>query len=155
MPIKFIGFLVVFILTASAIGLGQWDVFLDFPSLVMVLGLTGGLIAHKFGKKGLTFWTITNQERRKQIMNWSGKAALHVGLFSSLIGLIQLTSALKNISHLGPALAVCFLPLFYSYLIFLFLGIQEGGHKSTSAASSSKNNTKTSTKMTKKTRKAA
>jgi flagellar motor component MotA len=119
---KYLGFSITTIMILGAIlAAGPIWAFIDTPSLIMVIGMTTGLSLFKYKKEGLTFWKIENQERKSEIAAWIGKTCLHVGLFSALVGFIQIGSFMNDMSAFGPAFAVAVMPIFYSYLIYFFL----------------------------------
>jgi flagellar motor component MotA len=121
MNINIVGVIIAFLLMIGSLFMGStWLTFIDLPGLIMVLGITWGLMLFKYGKRAFNFWWLDVEERHR-IATWSGRLCLHVGVFSTVVGWIQVATELRNYEMLGPALGVNALGMFYAYLCYLFL----------------------------------
>jgi len=110
--------LIPFIFSIATVGTASN--FIDIQSMFMVLAGTLGLMLFKYGNKALIFWKLPDSQRTT-IANWSGKTCMHVGITAAVVGYIQIANNLKDLSMIGPALAIASITILYSYFGYLFI----------------------------------
>ncbi len=131
MPIRKILVVIIFTITMSgAIGLHDinnllW--FIDFPSLLLVLGLViaGTLwsfsVSQILDSVKLIFAKPTLSEQQaslgSRIFIRMSELAIGAGMIGTLIGVIKMLENMDDPSALGPAMAVALLTLFYSIVL--------------------------------------
>lgn len=104
------------------LGGGSLGMFVDPPSAIIVLGLTGGLSLAAFGLRGLLGAVVvlcraggTPEElaRTTAVCMGTGTFGLLSGVTGSLIGLVQMLQAMEDPTAIGPAMAVALLTSMY------------------------------------------
>lgn len=103
--IGFVATVVVAILYGSHLGL-----FIDVPSLVLVTGATVFLLITRHNVKDIL--SLTDEVTSSGIT-----AALFSGAIGNIIGMVQILQHLSDPTHIGPALALSLLSVFYGLVL--------------------------------------
>ena len=102
-------------------------IFIDFPSVVIVVGITVGGTVSSFPGADISqalraaFGTVDVDEataaRSQAVLDRAADAAVSSGLVGTLIGLVMMLANLDDPTTIGPAMAVALLTLFYGTLL--------------------------------------
>lgn len=129
----FIGLIVfILILAGTTVISGAPAAFVDLPSIIVILAfcipmlMASGLLPdllRGFRLMGQKVNTLSLLELKKAAiaLRLAERLLLLSGILGSIIGIIGLASSLKDMSSLGPNLAVALLALFYSILLIIVL----------------------------------
>ncbi len=130
----------VFLVVLGLISGGTLLIFVDFPSLVVILTLTipillaSGLFQDmvngfkQMGKKENSY-SMIELKRILQACKLTIRARLMSGIIGTIVGTISLLSNLTKPEMIGPSLAVAILTVFYSIVFtFVILPIQAKTH---------------------------
>lgn len=125
MKSNIIGLLMIGLLIAGAIMMGgSYKLFINLPSMIIVLGITIGGLIHRFGLSG--FSLLVSKNKTRLIYCRYGKfLSIISGLLGTAIALVQIFSNLDNFARAGDAFAVTFLALFYGFLLALVFHLFE------------------------------
>lgn len=121
------GFIIFMVTVAAMLFGGRLLVFINVPSLILVLGVT----------LGVTVWSCSMQDvflalraalfaehlgetdaaRGQAVFNRAADGAVAAGMLGTLIGLVQMLQKLDDPTAIGPAMAVALLTLLYGVLL--------------------------------------
>jgi len=98
-------------------------IFVDLSSVIIVLGIGFGSLAfaHGFSSLGLLFRSVLADPEKSdaayaaELAHTAGRTFVASGWLGVLIGVIQMSSQMESMSHLGPAFSVCMLTAFYGH----------------------------------------
>jgi flagellar motor component MotA len=107
---QIIGFVGLFVL--SALAMEDPTIFINVPSLLIVVGMTGCALLFTNVKTGTAdFWRLTRLY------------AMGSGGFGTLIGLVLMLVALDDPAKIGPAIAISILTVLYAVFIGYFIAL--------------------------------
>ncbi len=115
------------LLVAGILSGGNLRIFLDFPSAVIVVGITVGATVGSFSWADITQafgGALSGADldedvaaRSQAVLNRAADAAVASGLVGALVGLVLILSNLSDPTAIGPAMAVALLTVFYGTLL--------------------------------------
>lgn len=116
----------------SASGVGGMGMFLDAPTLILVVGILLGieLIAGRLGRSckalGASLRNVDgidedSRNRYLQDLGFSIRATIIATFFAAIIGMITLLTTLQEMASLGPSIAVLSISFFYGLIIVALL----------------------------------
>lgn len=121
---KILGYILALVsLTLFPVFGGEYKLFLDIPSVMILFLPYIGLTCAKFGKNYLAFWKLESSQRN-EFIQWSNKVITELGWFGVLSGFVicfgtyddNFMKLPDDISSLFKAISVCLLPLVYTSL---------------------------------------
>ena len=106
---------------------GAVHLFIDYPSLTIVLGITcfftfahhtaGGTVAAFKAALSNQALTVEEMQRHERVLSTMRTLASAAGVLGSLIGFVNMLANLDDPKNIGPAMAVAMLTLFYGVII--------------------------------------
>lgn len=106
---------------------GAVNLFIDYPSLTIVLGITAfftfahhtvrGTVAAFKAALSNRVLTVEEVHRHQRVLSTMRTLASAAGVLGSLIGFVNMLANLDDPKSIGPAMAVAILTLFYGVII--------------------------------------